>query len=170
MTETQENTGFVLPPSIVTKVDLSRVVSEFEQVDNELTTASVRERTGGGTIDQPRMSEQLSDFLAQNQLDMADSQARSEFIKRLRQLKDTVPVLHMTFSASADGESLRKLSAWVRGSVHPQAVIAVGLQPALIGGVYVRTPNHVMDLSLRARLKGNRELITKELEALRGSK
>ena len=58
----------------------------------------------------------------------------------------------------------------MRGSVHPQAVISVGLQPALIGGVYVRTPNHVMDLSLRARLKGNRELITKELEALRGSK
>lgn len=170
MSETQQDTGFVLPPSIVTKVDLSRVVSEFEQVDNGLTTASVREKTGAGKGDAPLMSEQLSDFLEQNNVDMADSRARSDFIKRLRELKDTVPVLHMTFSASADGESLRKLSAWVRDSVHPQAVIAVGLQPALIGGVYVRTPNHVMDLSLRAKLKGHKELITNELEAFRGSK
>lgn len=170
MTDTKQDIGFVLPPSIVTKVDLSRMVSEFEQVDNELTTASVRKKTGGDSSGQLAMSEQLSDFLTQNQVDIQDGHARSDFVKRLRRLKDTVPVLHMTFSTTADGESLRKLSAWARDSVHPQAVIAVGLQPALIGGVYVRTPNHVMDLSLRAKLKGSRELITKELEVLRGSK
>jgi F0F1-type ATP synthase delta subunit len=53
--------------------------------------------------------------------------------------------------------------------VHKQAVIEVGLQPALIAGVYIRTPNHVQDLSLRAMLKGGRDILIKELEALRGS-
>jgi hypothetical protein len=171
MTDTgNDGDSFVLPASIVTKVDLSRMVSEFEQIDNELTTASVRERSGGAAGDSPSISEQFSDFLAVNQLDISDARARGDMIKRLRKLKDTVPVLHMTFSATADGESLRRLSAWIRESIHPQAVIAVGLQPALIGGVYVRTPNHVMDLSLRSRLKEGHGLITNELEALRGSR
>jgi F0F1-type ATP synthase delta subunit len=63
---------------------------------------------------------------------------------------------------------LQELIAWLRSSVHPQAVISVGLQPALVAGVYLRTPNHVHDLSMRAVLKKSRGLLTKELEALHG--
>jgi hypothetical protein len=60
------------------------------------------------------------------------------------------------------------LAQWLRTSIHPQAVIAVGLQPALVAGVYLRTPNHVKDLSLRAKLESSRGLLLKEVEKLRG--
>lgn len=172
MTEQAEKTfdQFVLPASLVTKLDVSRLVSEVEWVDNELTSASVHEKAGSQGYSKPVFSGQLTEFLEKNQLNLDDSNARSRLIKELRILKDKVPVLHMTFAVPADSESLQKLADWVRGTVHPQAVIHVGLQPALVGGVYLRTPNHVHDLSLRSLLDKSHDILTKELENLRGTR
>jgi F0F1-type ATP synthase delta subunit len=170
MTETTVITqaAFMLPPSIVTRVDISRLVTEAERIDNELTTAAVRAKAGAASIATPAMSEQLESFLRLNQLTLSDSRQRTELITQLRQLKDKVPVIHMTFAVEADRESLGKIVAWLREQIHQQAVISVGLQPALVAGVYVRTPNHVHDFSLKAQLQGSRDLLIKELEATRG--
>ena len=162
-------TDFALPPSVVSKIDVSRLVSELERVDNDLTTAAVRARIGEQEQSQPAVSGQLTDFLRQNELTLDESRGRSELIKQLRLLKDNVPVIHMTFAVAADPDSLGQLAQWLRSSVHPQAVIEVGLQPALIAGVYLRTPNHVHDFSLRAMLAGGHDVLVKELETLRGS-
>lgn len=159
---------FALPPSVVTKVDVARLVNEAERIDNELTTAAVRVAAGTPAQGTPTASEQLITFLQQNQLNMNDSHQRTEIIKQLHKLKDSVPIVHMTFAVEADRESLMQLVQWLRTSVHPQAVIAVGLQPALIAGVYLRTPNHVRDLSLRAMLNDGHEILVRDLEALRG--
>lgn len=169
MSESEKKTSadFVLPPSVASKTDLSRLVDELEWVDNELTTASVRTKTGSRKATKPAMSDHLADFLNQNKLKLDNSNERSQLIKQMRQLKDKVPVIHMTFAVPADPESLRELVQWLRTSVHPQAVIKVGLQPALVAGVYLRTPNRVHDLSLRGILKGRRDVLVKELETLR---
>lgn len=170
MTEsiTKTYADFILPPSLVTRVDISRLVHEVEWVDNEMTAAAVRAKTGGAQQAAPIMSGTLEDFLAQNQLSLQNSLERTEIIKQLRLLKDKVPIIHMTFAVTADRESLEYLVAWLRGSVHQQAVIAVGLQPALVAGVYLRTPNRVMDLSLRAMLKGGHDKLSAQLGAFRG--
>lgn len=168
MSEQSLPTEFVLPPSVITKIDVSRLVSEVEKIDAQLTTASVHAKTGIGTQEEPMVSQRLADFLTQNKLSLSGSNDRSALIKRLRQMKDAVPVIHMTFAVEADTESLAQLVQWLRTSIHPHAVIAVGLQPALIAGVYLRTPNHVHDLSLRAQLANGHELLVKELEAFRG--
>ncbi len=159
---------FVLPIAIITKVDVSRLVTEVEKVDNELTTAAVRAKKGSRKHAQPILSQQLTDFLESNKTELSNSQARRELIKQLRTLKDKVPIIHMTFAAQADRESLQQLTQWLRSSIHPQAVIEVGLQPALVAGVYMRTPNHVYDLSLRALLQGKHESLVKELGAFCG--
>lgn len=161
---------FILPPNVVSKADVSRLVNEVESVDNEMTSSAVRAKTGGKERSAPVLSEQLTDFLSQNKLSLEKAHDRTDLIKQLHTLKDKVPIIHMTFATTADYESLQELAAWLRSSVHPQAVIDVGLQPALIAGVYLRTPNHVHDFSLRALLDGQHGLLVKELEALRGSK
>lgn len=170
MTEStpKTHTDFVLPASIVTRVDISHLVHEVEWIDNELTANAVRSKTGGQAHAEPASSGPLQDFLAQNELSLSDSLTRTEIIKQLRLLKDKVPTIHMTFAVTADRESLEELVQWLRGSIHPQTVISVGLQPALVAGVYLRTPNHVMDLSMRALLKGSHDKLTKQLGALRG--
>jgi hypothetical protein len=170
MTEVSEGdyTAFALPSSVVSRVDVSRLVDDAERVDNSLTTDTVRTKAGGetGTVAAP--SEQLAAFLDMNQLAFDSSQQRTAIIKQLRLLKDNVPVIHMTFAVEADRESLGQLVSWLREQVHKQTVIAVGLQPGLVAGVYLRTPNHVHDLSLKAKLEGSRDLLVKELEAARG--
>lgn len=159
---------FVLPPSVVSRVDVSRMVSDAERVDNELTTGVVRAKAGGQESVTPTLSERLATFLELNQLALDDSHTRGQLIAQLRLLKDEVPVIHMTFAVEADHESLGQLVSWLRQEIHKHAVIAVGLQPALVAGVYLRTPNHVHDLSLKAQLEGSRDLLIKELEAARG--
>lgn len=163
-------TEFALPLSIVSKADVSRLVREVEQIDNELTTAAVRARAGSPAAPQPVISGQLKDFLELNKLQLAVStQARTDLLKRLRALKDKAPVIHMTFASTVDGASLQQLVAWLRSSVHAQAVLEIGLQPALVGGVHIRTPNQIHDFSLRSKLEGQHELLVKQLEALRGN-
>lgn len=162
-------TDFTLPPTVVSKIDVSRMIHEFEQLDNELTSIAVRAKVGAGEQPSLTISESLTEFLRLNNLKVdPDGRRRSELVKQLTLLKDKAPVIHMTFAVTADRESLQQLAGWLRGSIHPQAVISVGLQPALVAGVYLRTPNHVHDLSLRAKLRSSRDILTKELEVIRG--
>lgn len=167
---TKTYADFVLPPTVVSRLDVSRLVREVEQVDNTMTTAAVRSKIGADEQPAPPVSETLNEFLTQNSLSLTNGHERAELVKQLRLLKDEVPIIHMTFAVPADRESLAELAAWLRQSIHPQAVIAVGLQPALIAGVYVRTPNHVHDFSMRAALSGGHGILINELEKLRGSK
>lgn len=172
MTDTVVKTyaDFSLPLSVVTKVDLSHLVEEVERVDNELTATEVRAKSGAQQASQPVMSEQLATFLQENSISLAESRARIDLIKQLCVLKDKVPVIHMTFAVEADPTSLQQIAQWVRQEIDPQAVIAIGLQPGLVAGVYLRTPNHVHDLSLRGQLAAQREVLSKELGALRGNR
>ncbi len=172
MTETVKTyADFMLPPSVVSRVDVSRLVREVEMIDNEVTAAAVRAKTGTDAVYHPTLSEQLADFLRVNSLTIdVNGQQRANLITQLRLLKDKAPAIHMTFAVEADRDSLRQLAEWVRQSVHPQAVIAVGLQPGLVAGVYVRTPNRVHDLSLRSALANSRNVLAKEIGALRGTR
>lgn len=160
---------FALPPSVISKVDVSRMVREAEWADNERTTAEVRAKTGASEAAVPAVSGTFADFLEQNGLEFGDSHQRSELIKQLNLLKDRVPTIHMTFATTADRESLQQLAVWLRQSIHPQAVIDVGLQPALVAGVYLRTANKVLDFSVRGLLEARRDVLVTELEALRGT-
>lgn len=167
---TDQEKDFALPPNVLTKNDISRLIIDLERVDNDFTAAAAREKAGVESAGEPALSEQLADFLSANQLEITSSLQRSQILDRLRQLKNTVPTIHMTFASAIDQESLQELVVWLRQSVHAQSVVSVGLQPSLIGGVYLRTSNHVLDLSMRAQLAGHRDLIVKEVEALSGSK
>lgn len=156
----------VLPPSVVSKLDVARLVSEVEQLDHDINSAETRTKAGVETELHPILSDQLTDFLAANQLSVDDGRQRSQLIDQLRQLKDKAPVVHMTFATSADQDSLSQIADWLRRSVHPQSLMVVGLQPGLVGGVYIRTTNHVHDLSLRAQLAGSRHLLVEAVEAV----
>lgn len=156
----------LLPPSIVSKADFAHMVNEIERIDSELTTSAVRQKVGAESLPLPAMSDQLTAFLQQNNITLTATYNVSDLIQRLQKLKDTAPIIHMTFAVEADRESLGQIAFWLRQSIHPQALIAVGLQPGLVAGVYMRTTNKVFDLSLKGALKGGRAILTQELEAL----
>ncbi len=157
-----------LPPSVVSKADVARLSVELERIDNDLSTNTVRGKIGAAAQEVPPMSRQLADFVLENKLDINAATLRTQLIKQVNSMKDTLPIIHMTFASEADRESLGQLALWLRQEVHPQAVIDVGLQPGLVAGVYVRTANRVFDLSLKGALKGGRDILTNELRALYG--
>lgn len=166
--EVKGYTEFVLPPSLVSKVDVSRLVGEFEALDNAYTSKSVRKKAAASDESMPALSPQLTDFLDQNPVDLENAAVRSAYSKQLKLLKNNLKVMNMTFAVVADPESLQKLSAWARQSIHPQTVIDAHFQPALVAGVYLRSQNHVFDFSVRNALKSKRSELKNELEALRG--
>lgn len=158
-----------LPPSVISRADISRMLNDLERVDNELTSDTIRSKTSGEVAKLlPTTSDQLGSFVRDNGIQLTDATVRAEVIKKLHSLKDSAPIIHMTFAVEADRESLQQLAFWLRKTIHPQAVIAVGLQPGLVAGVYLRTTNKVFDLSLKGALKGRRSILEKELGALRG--
>jgi hypothetical protein len=168
-TNVKSHDTFVLPPSVVSRIDLSRLLAEVERVDNDITSEAIRHKDEEGYQPaRPLLSEQLNDFLQANELNLDEDHGRSELISELRALKDNVPIVHMTFATVADRDSLGQLVTWLRESAHPQTVVAIGLQPSLVAGVYLRTPNHVYDLSLRAKLKENHSKLVSSLGELRG--
>jgi len=172
MNETKaiSHTSFVVPERVISRIDVAHLVRDAEQLENDFTAAKVRAKAGAGKAPELKVTEQLTDFLKENRLKLKDSQDCTTLVKELRTLRDEAPVVHMTFAVEADHESLKQMVQWLRSSIHPQALLAVGLQPGLIAGVYLRTPNHVLDLSLRSRLAGSRAVLQKELEALRAGK
>lgn len=52
-----------LPPNVVSKADVSRLVNELERVDNDLTTRAVRDKLTLESAAIPAVSEQLTDFV-----------------------------------------------------------------------------------------------------------
>lgn len=165
---TLDHASFQLPSLLVTRADVARMVAEAERVDNHMTAAVTREKVGGAAVADMALSEAFTAFLEQNSLSLESGQQRSELIRQLRLLKDALPVIHMTFATPADHESLQQVVAWLRSSIHPQAVVLAGLQPSLVAGVYVRTTNHVHDLSLRHAVQSQRHMLVEKIGALRG--
>jgi hypothetical protein len=144
---------------------LARLVREIEDLDNELEAQKARNRATGATgYKMPNMSRSLNDFVELNKVNIADDQSRMLLKEQMKVMKDKAPSVHMTFAVEADPVSLQQLVSYMRKEIHPQTLLVVGLQPALVGGAYVRTPNHVHDFSLRARFAENRGVILQELE------
>jgi F0F1-type ATP synthase delta subunit len=134
-------------------------------LDGELESQKVR--TGGkGDYHLPLMSQALTDFLQMNNIEVTKDQARMVMKEQLRKLKDKAPVVHMTFAVDADPESIQKLVSWMRDNAHPQTLLSIGLQPALVGGMYMRTPNHVHDFTMKALFSGKHAALTDKIEEL----
>lgn len=161
--------SFVLPKTVISRIDLAKLVREFEEVDSLLEMQKVRNHSSGQDQSKyvlPNISQALEDLLSLNQVDINNDQVRVLFKEKLGHVKDKAPIIHMTFACQAEPESLQYLADWIRQNIHPEALISVGLQPSLIGGVYIRTPNHVHDFSLRSHMQSKKGIILKLLEGL----
>jgi hypothetical protein len=152
---------FALPPSVSGRMQLARLVRELESLENEFETQKAQDREAKPRI--PAMSQGMADCVELNAVNIMSGQARMQLKKTLNLAKEKAPTIHFTFAVEADPRSIQQLVAYVRKEIHPMALISVGMQPSLVGGAFVRTPNQLHDFSLRALLKGKRNVITDAL-------
>lgn len=157
---------YLLPPALIGRADVARLEREVEAIDNDFETQKVRDHRDEEHYAIPNMSRGLTDFLTTNKVNITDAKERTSLKERLRVLKDKAPVVHVTFAVDADAEFLQELVNWMRTEIHPQSLLSVGLQPSLVGGMYMRTPNHVHDFSLREVLAEKRDILAGDLAKL----
>lgn len=147
----QDSTSFLLPAGVIGRPDISRVIREIEKVDYAIEAQSVR--APGQPITIPAMSRGLVEIAGTNGITIEDLEARKKLLRELRNVKEHAPVLQITFAVDPEPDILMQLVAWIRQNLHPTALVTVGLQPAIVGGCIVRTPDHIYDFSMRNQFK-----------------
>lgn len=152
------------PLSVVTKVDIGRLVRELEQVDNFLHEAAIR--TPGTPIKLPKTSRLLDETSEVNKLNLLHEDERTRLLEFLKQVRNSAPVMHISFSADPSPLFTQKLITWLRSEVHPLIILQIGLQPNMGAGCVVRTTNKYFDFSLRDRLKEKRSLLAQILKGV----
>lgn len=150
-----------LPTALVSSTDVSRVIRELEAVDNEFEQQRVH--TPGAALVVPSLSQSLFSLSRDNNVNLADDAARLALRKWMVTIKNSAPVLHVTFASDAEPEIVEQIVGWIREKLHPLALVTTGVQPNLVGGCVVRTPDHIYDFSLRERFHAHRSSFVEAL-------
>lgn len=159
--------NMALPVQISTPVDVGRLLREIQTLNETLLQLQLRKTGEQAAL--PKMSSPLDQLAQLNKLNVLQESDRRQLEKFLQSLKDTAPVVHVSFSADPSVPFMEKLISWLRREIDPMIIVTVGLQPAIGAGCVVRTTNRQFNFSLRENFKSKRDLLREQL-ALRGSK
>lgn len=151
-----------LPTIIFGPIEIRHLLRELDALENYLQQASIREP--GKQAPLPRTSRILETLAANNNLNLLQTADRQRLVEFLHSVEQKAPVVHISFAADPSAAFTAKIVAWLRTSIHPYALLQLGLQPTLAAGCVVRTPNKVFDFSLRNRFYEQRRLLLEALE------
>ena len=146
----------VLPPPVVSLVDVHRLSRELEAFEDYMRQAQVRK--SGSPVTPPRTSRLLDELARANQLNILQDADRERLTAFLGSLADA-PSIHISFAADPSAAFTEKIVLWLRANIHPQILLQVGLQPNIAAGCVVRTANKVFDFSLRENFTDKRGLL-----------
>lgn len=151
-----------LPLLIIGRADVSRVQRELNQLDEFFIGAAARK--SGESIKPPRITRLLDEISKDNKLNLLEAAARKVLHEQLEELLKTAPSLHISFAAEPSPKALETILIWFRNNVHAQALLDVGLQPAIGAGCVLRTPNKLFDMSLSSYLKDQEPYLAKLID------
>lgn len=137
----------VLPASVVSPMDVARLLREIEQIDDFFSQAEIRE--SGAPTNMPTNSRLMETLVNNNQLNLLEQQHRARLVQFLKDTDSSAPVVHMSFSVDPPGKLTQQLANWLRENIDSRTLITVGLQPNIGAGCVLRTTNKIFDLSLR---------------------
>jgi hypothetical protein len=153
----------LLPVSVVSRVDVGRLLREVESIDSFLKQSAIREP--GTPVKLPRTSRLFDETVETNKLNVLHEDDRLRLHGFLTEVKSHAPTLHMSFSADPSPTFTQKLITWLRAEIHPIVLLQVGLQPNMGAGCVVRTTNKYFDFSLRSRFKEKGAVLAQLLKA-----
>lgn len=152
---------FVLPVQISTPVDIGRLYREIQDVNETLLQLQLRKSGQQATL--PKISQSMDQLVQINKLNLLQESDRKLLEKSLISIKDSAPVLHVSFSADPSVPFMEKLVSWLRREIDPLVIVTVGLQPAIGAGCVIRTTNRQFNFSLRENFKSKRDLLREQL-------
>lgn len=140
-----------LPVSVVSRVDVGRLLREVEAIDGFLKQSAIREP--GTPVKMPKTSRLFDETVSINTVNVLHEDERVRLHHFLTDVRSHAPTLHMSFSADPSPAFVQRLVTWLRSELNPTVLLQVGLQPNIGAGCVVRTTNKYFDFSLRSRLK-----------------
>lgn len=156
---TRSNTITGLPLSVVSPVDVGRLIRELESLDNAILEQGLR----GQTVAIPPMTRLMTQTIEMNHINLLDEADRKLLTQLLVSVREKAPVLHISFSADPTPVFIEKVMAYLRREVHPLVLMTAGLQPNIGAGCIVRSTNKYFDCSLRQNFLNKRELLMDKL-------
>jgi len=154
----------VLPVSVTELRNVRQLLRELEDVDEFLRQAALRK--AGASINLPKTTDMLHEFAEVNRLNLLQPLDRAKLARLLENLSTGAPVVHISFASDPSSAFIAKILAWFREYVHPLLLLQIGLQPTIAAGCTLRTDSKYFDLSLRASLLQNRQLLIAALTKL----
>lgn len=158
-----DNTVLQLPVSVVSRVDVGRLLREVESIDSFLKQSAIREP--GSPVKMPKTSRLFDEVVQVNNVNVLHEDERLKLHTFLNDVKTHAPMLHMSFSADPTPSFTQRLVTWLRAEVHPVVLLQVGLQPNIGAGCVVRTTNKYFDFSLRSRFKEKGDVLAQLMKA-----
>jgi len=146
-----------LPLSVVSPVDVGRLIRELEVIDNILLQLGLR--GGSSELKLPKTSQLMDQTVELNKLNLLQATDRQQLQKLLVNVRQRAPVLHISFSADPAPAFIEKLMAWLRREIHPVVLLTIGLQPSIGAGCIVRGISNHFDFSLRQDFLKKQELL-----------
>jgi F0F1-type ATP synthase delta subunit len=144
---------------IVSPSDISRLQRELIGLNDFFVAAQARQT--GTAMQLPKLTRILNQLAKDNGVNLLEEVERDKLAAGLEKLEHDAPTLHVSFATEASPKALEKLVVWIRGNIHPQALVQVGLQPSIAAGCFLRTPNKTFDMSLRSSMKKNEPQLLK---------
>lgn len=159
----QGNNDLILPLSVVSKVDISRIIREVVSVDDFLVSAGVREP--GSNVKLPKTSRLMDDIFELNKLNPLVKEDRQRLMELLEKTKKEAPQIHLSFNSNPSQIFIQRIMEWLRAEINPNLMLKIGLQPGIGAGVIVRTTNKYFDFSLRQRFSSKKDILLNKLRA-----
>lgn len=147
--------------AVATRGDVGRLLRELEMLNNFFGQQAIRQP--GTAIQAPKTSNVFEEMVTKNNLNLLQEADRNQLAVFLTSLREEAPVLHMSFSVEPSPLITQQLTAWVRGNLHPYAILQVGLNPAIGAGCIIRTTNKFFDFSLREKFNSQRAALVEQL-------
>lgn len=155
-----ENT-LILPTTIISKMDVGRILRELQILDEFLNQSSIRLPNKEARL--PRVGRLLDEILQQNKMNALLPEDRQRLIVFLIAIRSKAPQIHISFGTDPSPLFLQKITIWLRRQIHPTLLLHVGLQPSIGAGCTIRTTNQYFDFSMRQLLTNKRALLSRAL-------
>ena len=148
---TQSKEKLSLPLSIISPVDVARVLRELDAYIEYYHQKEIK-KDPKTDVKLPKTSQLLDNILELNTIELTNPTDRLHLKNFLEEVKTKSPVIHASFSVDPSVRFLEKLIAYLRKQINRNLLLTIGLQPNIGAGLTITTDNKYFDFSLRKTL------------------
>jgi hypothetical protein len=160
-----------LPDSVYSPEQLRACAMEMEIVAGWRRHQDIKRRTGQPSQAVPDfgISADLTELVgSEEEISKLSGEEISAWREQLA-LWLKQPVVHLTFAVAPHAATKLAMVRWFRNEISPAALLKFEVNRNIVGGMVVRTPSRIIDLSFRRRLQGGRDLLPQLLRRLDGT-